>query len=171
MRKKRRRRRGEEEWLRFHYILYMSKMPGRLLPASLSAPCWMCVCTCTHSSVVFTLSLTFSCRKKNNYLSGFRVSKMDLSHRVARGRSHEPQLHRETRRRKKEWKEKKKKKKKGSPTCVSYIYSHLHPALFSGHVTFMAMNANELNSLELRGGERMMQLKITKQTGREKRTP
>lgn len=64
VRKKRRRRRGEKEWLRFHYILYMSKMPGRLLPASLSAPCWMCVCTCTHSSVVFTLSLTFSCRKK-----------------------------------------------------------------------------------------------------------
>lgn len=92
--RKKRRRRGEEEWLRFHYILYMSKMPGRLLPASLSAPCWMCVCTCTHSSVVFTLSLTFSCRKKN-YLSGFQVFKMDLSHRVARGRSHEPQLHRE----------------------------------------------------------------------------
>lgn len=36
--RKKRRRRGEEEWLRFHYILYMSKMPGRLLPASLLLP-------------------------------------------------------------------------------------------------------------------------------------
>lgn len=36
----RRRTRVEEERLRYHYILYMSKMPGRLLPASPSVPCW-----------------------------------------------------------------------------------------------------------------------------------
>lgn len=43
VRKKRRRRRGEEEWLRFHYILYMSKMPGRLLPASLCSLLNVCL--------------------------------------------------------------------------------------------------------------------------------
>lgn len=53
---------------------------------------------------------------------------------------------------------------------MSYIYSHIYPALFSGHVTFMAMNSNELNSLELRGGERMMQLKITTDRKRETHT-
>lgn len=101
VRKKRRRRRGEEEWLRFHYILYMSKMPGRLLPASLCS--LLNVCLHMHALLRRFHPLShFLMQKKKNYLSGFRVSKMDLSHRVARGRSHEPQLHRETRRRKKE---------------------------------------------------------------------
>lgn len=165
VRKKRRRRRGEEEWLRFHYILYMSKMPGRLLPASLSAPCWMCVCTCTHSSVVFTLSLTFSCRKKKTTCQDFGFLKW-IYPTGSLGAA--PTSHSFTERRGDAKRSKKKRRRKA---LQHVCHTHLYPALFSGHVTFMAMNANELNSLELRGGERMMQLKIAKQTGRGKRTP
>lgn len=72
----------EEEWLRFHYILYMSEMPGRL-PAE---------CVCPPPSLPHT-------EIQRLYLSRFQLCKMDLSRGVARGRSHEPLRRREAERR------------------------------------------------------------------------
>lgn len=86
------RGRVEEDWLRFHYILYMSKMPGRLQPFSLHGLRWPSVCcTCT----LFVLYLSFSSaviQRKiiSTHVSRFQVSKMDWSHRVTRSGSPKP---------------------------------------------------------------------------------
>lgn len=71
--RKKRRRRGEEEWLRFHYILYMSKMPGRLLPASLLLPA-ECVFAHARTPPSFSPSLSLSRAEKKKLpvrISGF----------------------------------------------------------------------------------------------------
>lgn len=122
--RKKRRRRGEEEWLRFHYILYMSKMPGRLLPASLLLPA-ECVFAHARTPPSFHPLSHFLMQKKKNYLSGFRVSKLDLSRRVARGRSHEPRLHRETQKG-----VKRKEEERLSNTCVIHLQSFIPSPVF-----------------------------------------